>query len=264
MTNEEAQAKRTKERSPSYPFIPLQTAAERLVALDQKFGRHPTPADKAGLAWDLKPGSSQAAQTLAALKSFGFVEYRGSGPGREAVITDEGRTYLRAQQESVKRGVLEDAALKPKAISKYWDKWGADRPPDEVCLDELVLKGGFTQGAAETFLRVYDATVGYAGLGDSDMDEPNPEQEETFMESAQMERQAPPRKTPPAPQNPPRPLSGSEPYRVSITPSGLEGVFRLERPADAEGLVEAINALKGFLAHPKQPSGERDDGENQN
>lgn len=39
-----------------------------------------------------------------------------------------------------------------------------------MCLDQLVLKGGFTQSAADTFLKVYDATVGYAGLADSDME----------------------------------------------------------------------------------------------
>lgn len=42
------------------------------------------------------------------------------------------------------------------------------RPPDPVCLDELVLHGAFTQSAAETFLRVYDNTIAYAGLSNSD------------------------------------------------------------------------------------------------
>jgi len=173
MTTTESQGLKTpKDRSPSYPFIPLKVAIERLVALDAKFGRHPAPALQAGIAWDLKPTSSQAAQTLAALKSFGLVDYQGAGDDRSAALSDDGRTYLRAQQDSVKQEVLKRVALKPRAIAKYWNDWGPDRPPDPVCLDQLVLKGGFTQSAADTFLRVYDETIRYAGLSETDIDAP--------------------------------------------------------------------------------------------
>lgn len=160
-----------KERSPSFPFIPLQTALERLISFELKFGRHPAPAAKAGIAWSMKEDSSQAQQTLAALKAFGLVEYQGASKDRHAVISEDGRNFLRAQQESVKNEIVRRVALKPKMIDHYWRDWGADRPPREVCLDQLVLKGGFTQSAAETFLRVYDATIAYAGLTDSDTEE---------------------------------------------------------------------------------------------
>lgn len=161
-----------KERSPAYPFIPLDTAIQRLVSFEKVFGRHPAPAIKAGLAWDMKAKSSQAFQTLAALKSFGLLEYSGSGDDRVATLTDDARTYLRAQQESVRQEVLRACAMRPKALSQYWALWGADRPPTPVCLDQLVLRGGFTESAAETFLKVYDRTIAYAGLSNSDsMDE---------------------------------------------------------------------------------------------
>lgn len=157
-----------KDRSPSFPFITLQTAVERLVAFERTFGRHETPANKVGRAWKMKDGSSQAFQTLAALKSFGLLDYKGSGPARPMFITEDGRMYLRAQQETIKRDVLRRAALKPKLIEKFWHVWGADRPIDDICLDDLHFKHNFTQSAAETFLRVYDATISYAGLSDSD------------------------------------------------------------------------------------------------
>lgn len=175
MTDEQADAKAPKDRSPSFPFISLQTAVERLVAFDLVFGRHDTPANKVGRAWNMKDGSSQAFQTMAALKSFGFLDYRGSGPTRATFLTDEGRKYVRAQQDSIKREVVRNAALKPKVIEKFWHMWGADRPIDDVCLDELHFKYAFTQSAAETFLRVYDATIAYAGLSTSDKSEPEAE-----------------------------------------------------------------------------------------
>lgn len=156
------------ERSPSFPMVPLKTAIERLEQFETKFGRHPAPYTKAGLAWGMKEGSGQANRVLAALKGFGLIQYSGSGVARSIAISDTGRTYLRAQQEHIKQGVIKDAALKPKAIAKFWPDWGADRPVNEICLDDLVLKHGFTDKAARDFLRVYDETIDYAGLSNSD------------------------------------------------------------------------------------------------
>lgn len=155
-------------RSPNFPFVPLPVGLERLASLDAYFGRHAIPANKAGLAWQMKGDSSQAGQTLAALKGFGFLEYSGAGDNLQATMTEDARTYLRAQQEEIKKSVARSAALKPKAIAAYFEKWGVDRPPDPVCLDELVLKGGFTETSAEGFLRVYDGTIAFAGLANSD------------------------------------------------------------------------------------------------
>lgn len=160
--------KATKDRSPSFPFIPLKTAIERMEAFEKKFGRHPAPAAKAGLAWDMKEKSSQADQTLAALKSFGLVSYEGLGAARHASLTEEGRNYLRAQQDVIKKQILKVCALRPKIMRIFWATWGADRPPDEVALDQLVLKNGFSDGGARNFLKVYDDTVAYAGLTDTD------------------------------------------------------------------------------------------------
>lgn len=157
-----------KDRSPSFPFISLKAAVQRLTEFEKKFGRHPTPADKVGLAWGMKEKSSQAFQTLAALKAFGFVAYEGPVGKRSAVLTDLARTYLRAQQDHIKQEVLKKAALLPKEMAKYWARWSSDRPIDEVCLDDLILTNGYTESAAATFLKVYDTTIAFAGLRDSD------------------------------------------------------------------------------------------------
>jgi hypothetical protein len=164
----DASTKAPKERSPGFPFIPLETALRRLEEFEAYFGRHPGKADLAGLAWGMKGGSSKSGQTLAALKYFGFIDYSGSGQSRTASLTDFGRTYLRAQQDSIKQEVVREAALKPKVIKQFFQEWGADRPQDPICLDELVLGRKFTDAAAKLFLKVYDQTIAYAGLSDSD------------------------------------------------------------------------------------------------
>lgn len=157
--------KKPRDRSPAYPFISLKTAIDRLTAFDKYFGRHSAPTGKAGLAWGFKENSSQAFSTLAALKNYGLINY---GDGRTAELSIDGRDFLRAQQDGIKREIVKRCALKPKAIKTYWDKWGSDRPRDPICLDELVLKGGYNQNAAPLFLKVYDDTIAFSGLKNSD------------------------------------------------------------------------------------------------
>lgn len=184
MADEPVSSKGKKDRSPSFPFIPLQTAIERMTAFEGKFGRHPTPANKVGLAWDMKERSSQADQTLAALRSFGLVVYKGNGPAREVSLSEEGRNYLRAQQDTIKEAILKVCALRPKIMRQFWATWGADRPIDAIALDTLILQNGFGDNGARSFLKVYDATVSFAKLtigdkvhladGEEEGDEPDP------------------------------------------------------------------------------------------
>lgn len=149
-----------RDRSPAFPQVPLGEAVDRLVAFEKHFGRHPAPLDRAGAAWNLK----QCGDILAALRYFGFLEYVGTADARQVAITDEGRNLLRAQQESTKREIIQRAALRPKEIAKFWPIWGSDRPPEDVCLDELILRNGFSVRGAPLFLASYDATIAFAGL----------------------------------------------------------------------------------------------------
>jgi hypothetical protein len=235
MADASVEAKAQKERSPAYPFIPLKTAVERLVQLEAMFTRHPVPAQKAGLAWDMKGGSSQAGQTLAALKYFGFIEYQGGGADRVAIMTEDARTYLRAQQESVKKEVLRRAALKPTAIAMKWEAWGADRPPDAVCLDQLVLKDKFTSAAAETFLRVYDETVAYAGLAQSGTIPPiNPEVEKMQQDVQHGQFEQPP----------PPPSTGANAMKVTIDGDRIQ----VSANVDLRGARRLLRALQANMS----------------
>ena len=164
---ENAESTRERDRSPSYPLIPLEVALERLTAFEAHFKRSGARPEKVGDAWGIK-AKAYADRTRAALRYFGLVEYQGVGRERQVVISDEGRKYLRAQQEETRREVLRAAALRPKEIAKFWDKWGEDRPEDAACLDELVFKNGFSEAGARNFLKVYSATITFAGLSDSD------------------------------------------------------------------------------------------------
>jgi hypothetical protein len=190
----DVQSKR--DRSPAFPQIPLGEAVERLTAFEKYFGRHPASLDKAGLAWGIK----QFGDILASLRYFGFIEYAGGSNSRHIVITEVGRNLLRAQQESVKQQILKTAALKPKEMSKFWAIWGADRPPDPVCIDQLVMGNGFSDRGAPLFLRSYDATIAFARLARTDKIAPDSvegadvdgERAEPEAPAAIPERRAPP------------------------------------------------------------------------
>jgi hypothetical protein len=160
--------KPARERSPSFPFISLKAAVERLTEYEAKFGRTDPTADRVYLAWGMSGDTSQSQQTLAALKAFGLVDYRGAGAKRFVTISHEGRTYLRAQQEQVRKDVLKRVALKPKWIGHFFGIWGTDKVPDELRLDTLVLEHRFNQNAGPKFLKVYDETISFAELSSFD------------------------------------------------------------------------------------------------
>jgi len=183
-----------RDRSPAYPIVPLEVALARLVEFEAHFKRTGARREKVGEAWSIK-AKAYADRTLAALGYFGLLEYKkGAGDGPDIVISEEGRKYLRAQQEQTKQEVVKAAALRPKQIVKFWANWGADRPADAACIDELTMKNGFSVGGARDFLKVYDDTISFAKLSDSDKitDDLRDEEFEGEADEAPPPRQPPP------------------------------------------------------------------------
>jgi hypothetical protein len=156
-----------RDRSPSFPFIPLKVAIERLAAFEAHHKRIPVPPDRIGPAWGMKANSSQAQQTLAALRAYGLLQTVIMQEGRRVAITEQARTYLRAHQDTVKQGLVKGFALRPKQIRIFWGDWGTGRPADAARLDQLA-GAGFSEDGADKFLRVYDDTMAFAGIGESD------------------------------------------------------------------------------------------------
>lgn len=250
-----AEQKGKRDRSPAFPQIPLSEAVDRLAAFERYFGRHPAPLKTAGAAWNLK----QFGDILAALKYFGFIDYAGPADNRTVVITDEGRNLLRAQQESVRREIIQKAALKPKEIAKFWADWGADRPPDPVCLDALVLRNGYSQRGAPLFLRSYDATIAFAGLGGPDRIAPDSVEAQDTPGEPEAENPPPPPH--PAVRKPPPPARGvaimegerelttgllSKDANFRLIVSGPVGVREIER------LIRKLELDKEILADEGQ------------
>lgn len=156
-----------RDRSPAFPVVNLKTAIERLVDFEAYYKRSAARPEKVGEAWKINT-KAYADRIAAALRYFGLLEYQGTGKDRTIAVSEEGRKYLKAQQEETKLEVIKAAALRPKQIAVLWSHWLNDRPADAACIDDLVQNHGFSVAGARDFLKVYDATISYAGLSESD------------------------------------------------------------------------------------------------
>lgn len=176
MTDAPAPPSIQRDRSPAYPNIPLKAAIDRLVEFDAHFKRSPARPEKIGDAWGIK-GKAYVDRTAAALRYYGLLKYQGAGKDRTIVLSDWGTVYLRSAQDDTKRTVIKKAALLPKQLAFFWTRWGTDRPADAACLDELLFTHKFTEAGARDFLKVYDATISFAGLTSSDKPDQNVDEE---------------------------------------------------------------------------------------
>ena len=250
-----APAASQRDRSPAYPNITLKAAIDRLVEFDTHFKRSAARPEKIGDAWGIK-GKAYVDRTAAALRYYGLLEYKGAGKDRYIVTSDWGKAFLRSAQDETKREVIKKAALLPKQIAFFWNQWGTDRPADAACLDELLFKHKFTEAGAREFLKVYDATITFAGLTNSDKPDQNPggapEEEDGELEGQDGENPPPP----PLPSSKVKVMPGERElttglmakdasFRLIVT--GNVGVKEIER------LIRKLELDKEILADEDEP-----------
>jgi hypothetical protein len=108
--------------------------------------------------------SSGTIQTVAALISYGLLDDSGSGDARKFKVTDLGFKVLEDNRPGAREAALKEAALKPRLIADYVERWAEGRPSDAICVSELRIEGGFTEDGAKLFLRVFDDAIAYAGV----------------------------------------------------------------------------------------------------
>lgn len=263
-----AEERARKERSPSFPFIPLKRAVERAQAFWEKHRREPARIQAVAPTWDYGLKSSGLIQTIAALKQYGLLEDLGGGEDRKVQLTDLARRILLDQRPGAREDALREAAKRPRLIAEYLPKWLDHRPSDGHCISELHLDRGFTQDAAKLFLRVFDETVSYASLSNYDNMSANlavtEEGDVASMhasggqtEEAAEALQGGARKWGgySLPVEPPRFAVGGEgatppvdAYKVAMSPTGgIEVAGRLSSPEDVDKLVRLLEALKPLL-----------------
>lgn len=253
MPDEQDVKRRIQGRSPPFPFIPLERALQRVQEFADYSKGHPIRAVSAlSGAWKYNPKSSGGVQTIGALRGYGLIADSGSGSERRIQLSDLAKRLLRNPPPHIRQALLKEAALNPKLIQEYWGVWKNDRPPDDECLWMLQEERGLTSEAAARFLSVYDATIRFAGLADSDSMSASEEDMETDMLDDSSEEEAPMRPDPipaprrsPAVNTPTRFSGGGSIPPVGRTPAAPEWEERLR---DRSGLEIVIQ----FSGEPTQ------------
>lgn len=185
---------RRKDRSPSYPSIPLERALERASVVYDRERRHAAPILSLFTAWDFKGQTGPALVTLAALKKYGLLEDEGSGAARKAKLTDLALDILLAPSEDHpnRLAALRRAALSPTIFADLRSQFGTVLPSDETLRYYLVRERKFLEKAATEVIRNYRETVRFAKLEESDTvsPEPQPEFSEDSMPATPIEHPA--------------------------------------------------------------------------
>ena len=152
-----------RQRSPSVPFIGLGFAVARARQVYDRAGRAPLSRAQAADIWGLAPKTSLGHRTIAALRNYGLIE--DDGATEQIRISDLVAAVFVSQEDAVWQRAFAAAALNPELIAEYAAKWGAGRPSDGVCIDDLQTNHGFTAPAAKSFLPVFDEAMWFAGGG---------------------------------------------------------------------------------------------------
>lgn len=160
-----------KTRSPGYPFIPLSKALARAREFYVAQRHHPAPMAGAVGLWGYKSKSSGGLQTVAALKSYGLLEDEGSGDQRQVKLTDLALRIIRDERDPSpdRDAAIREVALSPKIHSYLREKWGPTLPAITTVSYNLVHDRGYTESAARDVIRIYEGTIQFAKLDDSDI-----------------------------------------------------------------------------------------------
>lgn len=156
-----------KDRSPSFPFIPLGRAIERARAFEEKHKKEPTRVVTAAATWGYGAKSSGLLQTIAALKQFGLMEDSGSAAERKLQLTDMARRILFDTRPGVREQAIKEAATKPRLIAEYAPR-RLTGVSDDHLISELTLDRKFNNDASRAFIKVLDDTIRFANLKEGD------------------------------------------------------------------------------------------------
>lgn len=148
-----------KRRSPSYPFIPLETAVQRAEEFYEKNERHGASPGIAVGFWGYSEKSSGGQQTIAALKHYGLMKKE----GKNVILTERGLD-LAIPGSTERQAAIRAAALEPVAFRDLWED-RKDRLGSREQLEyELVRYKGFNPSSVGVFIDNYLKTVSFAGL----------------------------------------------------------------------------------------------------
>jgi hypothetical protein len=158
-------------RSPNYPSYKIDGALEKAELLYKAFKKFPVPIENASKTMGFaSAASSTAAQAVATLKAYGFIDVQGSGAKRTVAVTDAAVRIIARHPDRAK--LLKEAALAPRIHKELYDQFVK---PDGIAPDATIKTylqfdrpgGTFNELAIDPLLREFRGTLAFAGLDSS-------------------------------------------------------------------------------------------------
>ncbi|CAG9239331.1 conserved hypothetical protein [Paraburkholderia tropica] len=148
--SETIEPRKSKERSPNFPFISLDVALQRAQAMYSHERRGGAPTVAVAKHWGYSETSSGFKQTLGALKNYGLLVDEPSSSGRMVRLSDLAvRILLDGRPDSRDRsGLLRQAALTPAVASEVFQRWPEGLPSDHTLTHFLMFDRGFQDDTA--------------------------------------------------------------------------------------------------------------------
>jgi hypothetical protein len=169
MTAELVEIKKSKDRSPTFPFITLERALERARQFYAEEKRGIAPYSRVVLHWNYSESSSGGLQTAAALKNYGLITEPAvmGAKGRNLQLTDLAlRILLDQRPDSTERDAfIRDAAFKPAVAAEVYGKWDESLPQDATLNHFLMLEKKFTEETAAKVTKILKENHAFAKIG---------------------------------------------------------------------------------------------------
>lgn len=159
------EVKKSKDRSPNFPFISLEMALNRAKQFYVKEKRGAAPFKAVAEHWSYSPASSGALQTVGALISYGLMtDEGGARENRSLRLTDLALRIILDQRpgSSERDEYLRQAALNPPVAAEIHEKWPDDLPSPATLHHYLVLGRGFGDQKAHSVIKILLSNQGFA------------------------------------------------------------------------------------------------------
>jgi hypothetical protein len=150
-------------RSPNFPAIDLQKALGRAKELYGSYKGTEVPIQVVHEKWQYKPFSSNADQTVAALKAFGLIDIKGTGKKRTAKLSERAQKILGEHPDKEK--LIQEAALNPTVFREIWEKYQPEGlPPDDALHTYLKWDRKFNPNYINSLIADFRNTLDFAKI----------------------------------------------------------------------------------------------------
>jgi hypothetical protein len=144
-----------KNRSPNYPALNLEDAANGIRRVFEKEGNRRTSGEDVAKALGHQSLSGAARVKVSALRKYGLLEPDGDG----LRVSDQALSLINLPPDDPEHlAALREAALRPTLFREIHETYG-DTPPSDGVLRNYLLKNEFNHKVADDVIRLYRETM---------------------------------------------------------------------------------------------------------